>query len=171
MKLKLNSKTNLIMEEQPFSKILDDSCYNIFWWWRWIILQNGWLTKHIKSYFQPGPLSEILTIASLWHATSRIWTCPEHLGSGFIEWIFAVVITTSTWRHNIYIYVLCCVFVCFCELISFFSTTRNNNEGNTVSIFEFFASYLQRQYIRPWLQLAKINTWSMLPYCYDKKKI
>ena len=28
-------------------------------------------------YFQPGPLSEILTILNLQHAASRIWTCAE----------------------------------------------------------------------------------------------
>ena len=30
-----------------------------------------------KAYFQPGPLSEILTIANLRHAASRFWTCAE----------------------------------------------------------------------------------------------
>ena len=30
-----------------------------------------------KPYFQPGPLSEILTISNLRHAASRIWTCAE----------------------------------------------------------------------------------------------
>ena len=28
-------------------------------------------------YFQPGPLPEILTIANVRHAASRIWTCAE----------------------------------------------------------------------------------------------
>ena len=31
--------------------------------------------KAFTPYFQPGPLSEILTIANLWHAARRIWTC------------------------------------------------------------------------------------------------
>ena len=41
----------------------------------------------IKPYFQPGPLSEILTITDLQHAASSVWTCakPE---SGFVEWNF-----------------------------------------------------------------------------------
>ena len=35
-----------------------------------------WLTdeRHL-TYFLPGPLSEILTIANLWDTASRIWTC------------------------------------------------------------------------------------------------
>ena len=35
--------------------------------------------KSVKHYFYPGPLSEILTIASLQHAASRIWTCKFRL--------------------------------------------------------------------------------------------
>lgn len=38
-------------------------------------LRNGWPTKGVKSYFQPEPTSEILTIADLPHAVSRISTC------------------------------------------------------------------------------------------------
>ena len=38
---------------------------------------NDWRTKGIKPYFQPGPLSEILTIVNLQHAATRIWTCIE----------------------------------------------------------------------------------------------
>ena len=33
--------------------------------------------RKAEPYFQPGPLSEILTIANLRHAASRIWTCAE----------------------------------------------------------------------------------------------
>ena len=33
--------------------------------------------KVFMPYFQPGPLSEILTIANLWHAVSKVWTCAE----------------------------------------------------------------------------------------------
>ena len=42
-----------------------------------LLLWNGWLTKEIKSYFQLGPLSEILIIADLPHTASRIWTCAQ----------------------------------------------------------------------------------------------
>ena len=42
-----------------------------------LFLWYGWPTKGVKPYFQPGPLSEILTIANLRHAASRIWTCAE----------------------------------------------------------------------------------------------
>ena len=45
----------------------------------WLLSRNGWPKKGVKPYFQPGPLSEILTIANLWHATSRIWTCVRAL--------------------------------------------------------------------------------------------
>ena len=48
----------------------DDHDEELFLWY-------GWPTKDIKPYFQPGPLSEILTIANLQYAASRIWTCTE----------------------------------------------------------------------------------------------
>ena len=33
--------------------------------------------RKAEPYFQPGPLSESLTIANLRHAASRIWTCAK----------------------------------------------------------------------------------------------
>ena len=33
--------------------------------------------KAFKPYFQPGPSSEMLTIANLRHAASRVWVCAE----------------------------------------------------------------------------------------------
>ena len=42
-----------------------------------MFLRYGWPTKDVYLYFQPAPLSEILTIANLWHAASRIWTSAE----------------------------------------------------------------------------------------------
>ena len=41
-----------------------------------MMMMMNWM-KGIKLYFQPGPLSEILTITNLWHTASRIWTCSE----------------------------------------------------------------------------------------------
>ena len=43
-----------------------------------LLLWYGWPTKGIYHYFQLRPLSEILTIANLQHAASRIWTCGEY---------------------------------------------------------------------------------------------
>ena len=40
-----------------------------------LFLWYGWPTKGIESYFQPEPLSDILTITNIWHTASRIWTC------------------------------------------------------------------------------------------------
>ena len=40
-----------------------------------LFLWYGWPTKGIESYFQPEPLSDILTITNIWHTVSRIWTC------------------------------------------------------------------------------------------------
>ena len=42
-----------------------------------LFLRNGWLMEGILTYFQPGPLSEILTILNLRNAASRIWNCAE----------------------------------------------------------------------------------------------
>ena len=42
-----------------------------------LLLWYGWPTKGVKPYFLPGPLSEILTIANLRHAASRIWACAK----------------------------------------------------------------------------------------------
>ena len=40
-------------------------------------MRNGWPTKDVYAVFLPGSLSEILTIANLRHAASRVWTCAE----------------------------------------------------------------------------------------------
>ena len=40
-----------------------------------LFLWNGWPTKGIKPYFEPGPLSVASTIANL--ITNGIWTCAE----------------------------------------------------------------------------------------------
>ena len=42
-----------------------------------LFLWYGWPTKGVWLYFQPGPLSEILTIANLRLTASRVWTCAE----------------------------------------------------------------------------------------------
>ena len=42
-----------------------------------IVMRNGWPTKGIKPYLQSRPMSQILTIANLWHARSRIRACAE----------------------------------------------------------------------------------------------
>ena len=54
------------------------------------------LRKTFTPYYQPRPLSEILTIANLRHPASRVWTYTD---SAFrlVKWSCAVVIiTTST---------------------------------------------------------------------------
>ena len=38
-----------------------------------LFLWYGWPTKGVLHYFQPGPLSEILTIVNLRYAASRTW--------------------------------------------------------------------------------------------------
>ena len=42
----------------------------MIWWWMFddeLFLWYGWQAKGIQPYFQPEPLSEILTITNLWH--------------------------------------------------------------------------------------------------------
>ena len=50
--------------------VLHDSDYELFLW-------NGWTTKGVTPYFQPGTFSVTLYIANLLHARSRIWTCKD----------------------------------------------------------------------------------------------
>ena len=50
--------------------------------------------------FQPGPLSENITIANVRHSASRVRTCAESELTDFIEWSSAVVITTTPQHHN-----------------------------------------------------------------------
>ena len=45
----------------------------INWWLFW----RKWSGKDIKSYFQPGPLSEVFNIANHQNYPRRIWTCTE----------------------------------------------------------------------------------------------
>ena len=42
-----------------------------------IVMRNGWPTKGVKPYLQSRTMSQILTIANLWHATSRIRACAK----------------------------------------------------------------------------------------------
>ena len=49
----------------------------VLWWWWWILLWYGLPTKGVQPYFQTRPLSEILTIANLWHAASMTSTSAE----------------------------------------------------------------------------------------------
>ena len=65
-----------------FWELLTACFFNFQWgWWWWLIIFSEWLTDerrlHLYCIFQPGPLSEILTITNLRHAASRIWTCTE----------------------------------------------------------------------------------------------
>ena len=60
----------LILSRKVFVNIYDDDDDDLFLWY-------GWPTKDVQPFFQLGPLSEILTIANLQHAASRIWTCAE----------------------------------------------------------------------------------------------
>ena len=48
----------------------DDDNNELFLWY-------DWPTKSVEPYFQPWPLSEILTIANLRHASRRVWACAE----------------------------------------------------------------------------------------------
>ena len=70
-----------------FSQSNDDDDDELFLWY-------GWSKNGISPYFQPEPLSEILTIVNIQHVVSRIWTCTEPELS-FVEWSCAVVITTT----------------------------------------------------------------------------
>ena len=45
----------------------DDDDDELFLWY-------GWPAKGVCPSFQPGPLSEIFTVANLQHAVGRIWT-------------------------------------------------------------------------------------------------
>ena len=63
-----------------------------------LFLRNGWPTKGVQLYFQPGPLSKILTIANRWHVASRIWTCVEPDGQNKTpKSIFILVIKLISW--------------------------------------------------------------------------
>ena len=57
-------------KRHPYFNDNDDDDDELFLWY-------SWHTKWVYLYFQPGPLPEICTIVSIWHATSRIWTCVE----------------------------------------------------------------------------------------------
>ena len=41
-----------------------------------LFLWIGWAAKGVKPSIQLGLLSEILTMANIWHVLSRIWICP-----------------------------------------------------------------------------------------------
>ena len=72
----------------PNSRCDDDD--ELFLWY-------GWPTKGILPYFQPGPLSEIFTVANLQHASSRLWTCAE---PGLVEWRLSWMKLYSSDNHH-----------------------------------------------------------------------
>ena len=81
-------KTRLLWTLQlqsVYSVLHDDD--ELFWWY-------GWPTKGVQPYFHLIPLSEILAIANLRYATSRICTCAEP--ELRLSWMtFAAAITTT----------------------------------------------------------------------------
>ena len=59
-------------------------------------MQNGWPTKAVKPYFQPGPLSGILTVTNIRQVARRIWTCAEpefkvHHGANYTWQAFKLI--------------------------------------------------------------------------------
>ena len=48
----------------------DDDDDELFLWY-------GWPTRGVYLHFQPGPLSEILTVVNLRRTVGRAWTCAE----------------------------------------------------------------------------------------------
>ena len=73
-----------------------------------LLLHNGWLTTNIKPWLQSGPLSEIFTMANLWYATIRNWTCTEpefrlwcmklcSIGNHFIVIPFVLYLHKNLW--------------------------------------------------------------------------
>ena len=93
----------LIKSELRLNGIVKDHTWWWWWWWRWMVFVV-WLTdKRSLASFQPGPLSEILIIASwssnLRHVASKqdsnlrkTWAC-------WVKWA-AVIITTP--RSHLY---------------------------------------------------------------------
>ena len=74
------TKVHLLTCLKSFLHEFTEKCFAAFKWctiYDELFLWYGWPTKGVKPYFQPGPLSEILTIANLRHAASRIWTSAE----------------------------------------------------------------------------------------------
>ena len=61
------------VEFNDFCNICDIS--NLLWWWWW--WWWWWWIVFVIWLFQPGPLSELFTIANLQHTASRISTCTE----------------------------------------------------------------------------------------------
>ena len=94
----------------------DDDDVELFLWY-------GWLTKGVESYFQPGSLSEILTITNLWIAASKIWTY-AYLSVGFVDWSCAEEITTASQRH---------IYSRFCVTLSLLQVC-DCKEGETVRL-------------------------------------
>ena len=50
--------------------------------------------RRVKSYFQPKPLSEVLTVTDIQHAASRS-ELAQNLNSHLSEWGYGAVITTK----------------------------------------------------------------------------
>ena len=81
--LKATSFTGYADDNTPFlvrdDNDDDDDDDELFVWY-------GWLTKDVQPYFQPGSLSEFLTIANLRHAASRV-NALEEIGENILNCI------------------------------------------------------------------------------------
>ena len=74
------TKVHLLTCLKSFLHEFTEKCFAAFKWctiYDELFLWYGWPTKGVKPYFQPRPLSEILTIANHQHAASSTWTCAE----------------------------------------------------------------------------------------------
>ena len=78
------------LKKKKFFMIGSNDDYKLF-------SENFWPTRVIYPYFHIGPLSEIFIIANLRHTGGRIYKPAQNMTLRFVDWSFAVVITTSSW--------------------------------------------------------------------------
>ena len=119
-----------------------------------------------------GPLSEILTIASLRHAASRVWTCAEP--EFRLSWIScAVVITTTPRRHKFIDRFIELTLLEYAHLCSMWSSSKYNlklflyaaiiiqlNSGKRESLR--FLKFLLQINVNEWYSLVSARVMKLL---------
>ena len=121
-----------------------------------LLLEIGWATRGVKSYFQVGLLTEILIIANLRQASSKIW---------FYSWQELSFLLPSSTIKLTFPYPIFCTFVlCYKSTIKFpavfanifFSTVTLTT--NTISMVSSWnKSYYNLGFCK------KLSNWLFLP--------
>ena len=133
---------------------------------RWedeLLLRNGWPMTDVKPYFHPGPMSQILNVANLSHAASRIWTYAEL--DFRLYWMklcsrCKVVVITTPQRHGLtyFVSILLCFSILFGILQVLLQSTGDKIKKTFLTCAKSTLSSLSKWYVSSNLKMATLRS-------------